>query len=567
MSSVLALVGAGGVVGVGTKVSAASGAATDSPGATNPGARAESSSAGATQKVNFAAGDVRRYGLLANNPSAATENTRALTALVSPAGAFAGSIWFPNTSGKDIYYLNDIIPFHDGIQVDLQGCTLHFSKIGVREDTNSGFIFAVRDFSIANGSIVVDYQMGGGGSNAGNALTFGNRGEDSHYFSPTYDSLLASPMGNISVRNLRISSNTKGGNGILMFGGLNGVAMENIWIDGSAGALDMGIYYEFGWATNEPKRELRQTSHAHNMRFSNINISNLNTERGQAFGLTGAYSCWIDGLYVKSAKILFQCSPGESAFFRPWAGVDRPGAKRNIAVRNVVGVGIAGTAIAIAGASSTSGGYLRVTGNAAIDQTDLMDCSIDGFSIDGANLDGGYGIHSSGEKIDLRNGRITNFSRGLVTTDECTRMTIESVDIFGCKQCGMEIGQNSSIWSPPRQKMGFIRNCFIAGNSIATPGLFAAIELDRCATFIIEGNRFGYEAAHDGLPETTQGFAVRIGTQANNVVCRCNHTGGVRSGGTAFVNRSGAGAQGNTIANSSGNMSTAGSWEGLTVKR
>jgi hypothetical protein len=339
------------------------------------------------------------------------------------------------------------------------------------------------------------------------------------------------------------------------------VVMENIWIDGSAGALDFGIYYEFGWATNEPKRELRQTSHAHNMRFSNINISNLNTERGQAFGLTGAYSCWIDGLYVKSAKVLFQCSPGESAFFRPWAGVDRTGAKRNIAVRNVVGVGIAGTAIAIAGASSKAGGYLRVTQSGAAEQTDLIDCSIDGFAIDGANLDGGYGIHSSAEKVDIRNGRITNFSRGLVTTDECTRMTIENVDVFGCKQCGMEIGQQSSIWNPPRQKMGFIRNCFIAGNSIATPGLFAGIELDRCATFIIEGNRFGYEAAHDGIPETTQGFAVRIGVQARNVVCRCNHTGGVHAGGTAFASRSSVTGQGNTVANSSGNTSTAGSWE------
>src|SRR3984957_8560265 len=557
MSSVLALLGASGVAGVAAKISPVSSANTDGPVSSN---REALPPAGPPPKVNFAVSDIRRYGLVANTPSAASENTRALIALVSPSGTFDGNLCFANTTGKDIYYFNDIIPFREGIQVDLQGCTLHFSKTGVREDTDCGFIFAMRDFSIANGSIVVDYQMAGGGNNAGNALTFGSRGEDSRYFSPTYDSLLPSPMGNICVHNLRISSTTKGGFGILMFGGLNGVVMENIWIDGNAGSLEFGIYYEFGWATNEPKRELRQTSHAHNMRFSNINISNLDTERGQAFGLTGAYSCWIDGLYVKSAKVLFQCSPGEAAFFRPWVGVDRIGAKRNIALRNVVGTGIAGTAIAVAGASSTAGGYLGVTGNAAIDQTDLIDCSIDGFAIDGADLAGGYGIHSSAEKIDLRNGRITNFSRGLVTTDECTRMTIESVDIFGCKQCGMEIGQQASIWSPPRQKMGSIRNCFIAGNSIAAPGLFAGIELDRCASFVIEGNRFGYEPTHDGVAEATQGFAVRLGTQANNVACRCNHTGGVRAGGTAYVNRSGAGAQGNVIANSSGNSSATGSW-------
>jgi hypothetical protein len=393
-------------------------------------AHAQATSGDMPKFPEYPRGDVRRYGVIPNNVAAADANTKALKTLVSPAGFFVGSVRFPNTTGKDVYYLNDIIPFHDGIQVDLEGCTLHFSKIGVRGDTNSGFIFAVRDFSIANGSIVVDYQMGGGGTSAGSALAFGNRGGDSQYFSPTYDSLLSSPMGNIVVRNLRISSNTKGGSGIFMIGGLNGVVMENVWIDGSAGALDNGIYYEFGWATNEPKRELRQTSHAYNMRFSNINISNLSTRDGQALTLAGAYSCWVDGLYVKSAKILFACTPGESAFYRPWKGIDQIGAKRNIALRNIVGVGITGTAIGIAGASPKSGGYLSVTGLAAIDQTDLTDCSIDGFAIDGADIDGGYGIHSSSEKLDLRNGRITNFSRGLVTTHECTRMTIESVDIW-----------------------------------------------------------------------------------------------------------------------------------------
>jgi hypothetical protein len=97
-------------------------------------------------------GDVRRYGVIPNDVAAAAANTVALKTLVSPAGNFVGSIRFPNITGKDTYYLNDIISFHDGIQVDLKGCTLHFSKIGVRSDINAGFIFAVRDFSIANGS-------------------------------------------------------------------------------------------------------------------------------------------------------------------------------------------------------------------------------------------------------------------------------------------------------------------------------------------------------------------------------------------------------------------------------
>jgi hypothetical protein len=506
-------------------------------------------------------GDSHAIALTPNDPGSASANTAALKSLVDPRGNFGGRFSFQNTTGTDIYYFNDVIPFHDGINVDLQGCTLHFSKLAERADTNAGFIFAIRDFSIANGSIVVDYQPGGGASSAGNALAFGNRGEDSRYFSPIYDSLLRSPMGNIVVRNLRISSNARGGTGILLTGGLNGVVVENVWIDGNGGALTNGIYYEFGWATNEARRELRQTSHARNMRFSNINISNVDTTNGEAVGLAGAYNCWIDGLYVRSAKILLACTPGESAFYRPWVGVDQIGAKRNISVRNVVGSGITGTALVIAGASAKSGGYLSGTQNNLSQQVDLTDFSMDGFAIDGANLDGGYGIQSSAEKMDLRNGRITNFSRGIVTTHECTRMTIESVDIVGCRQMGMQIGQQSSIWNPPRQKMGFIRNCFIAGNSVASPGAFAAVELDVCAAFIIEGNRFGYEPAHDGVPETTQGYSVRIGAQANNVVCRCNHTGGVRGGGAAYAGRPNPGT-GNAIENASGLKSVTGLWEG-----
>jgi hypothetical protein len=543
LSTALTLMGAGAVSPAGAATAAASKAPPPS------------------EKWTGFPGNLSGIGLVPNDPSAANANTAALKSLVDPEGTFGGRVWFPNTTGKDVYYFNDIIPFHDGINVDLQGCTLHFSKIGVRGDTNSGFIFAVRNFSMANGSIVVDYQMAGGGTAAGNALTFGNRGGDSKYFSPIYDSQLPLPMGGIEIRNLRISSNNSGGTGILMIGGLNGVVMENIWIDGR-GALSNGIYYEFGWATNEPKMEMRQTSHAYNMRFSNINISNMNADHGWAFTLNGAYNCWIDGLYVKTSKVLFACGPGESGFYRPWAGVDQVGVKRNIALRNVVGVGITGTAIDNGGASSKAGGYLHVTQNTAADQTDLIDFSIDGFALDGANLNGGYGIHSSAEKVDLRNGRITNFTRGVVTTHECTRMTIDSVDIFGCKQCGMQLGQSSSIWNPPRVKMGLIRNCFVAGNSIEAPGRFAAIELDRCAAFVIECNRFGYEAAHDGVSETTQGFAVRVGSQSNNVVCRCNHTGGVRAG-IAYVNLSASGAQGNTIQNCSGISSTMGMWDGL----
>lgn len=549
LSGAVALMGTG----------AAAAAPPPHPAGAQPSAATPAEAAsGVTPKFpEYAPGDVRRYGIVPNDPAAAGANTNALKALVAPAGAFSGTVWFPNTTGKDTYHLNDIVCFHEGIQLDLQGCTLHFSKPGERRDTNAGFIFALRDFSISNGSIVVDYQRGGGGTDAGNALTFGKRGEDGSYFGPIYDSKLPVPMGNITVRNLRITVNTRGGIGILMFGGLNGVILENVWLDGQ-GALDYGIYYEFGWATDEPRRELRQTSHAYNLRFSNINIINVGF---LAVGLTGAYNCWVDGLYVRSSKVVLGCSPGESAFFRPWKGIDQVGAKRNITVCNLVGVDVRGTGIGLAGASSKEGGYLHVTANTPRDQTDLVDFCIDGFALDGGES-GGFGIQSSAEKMTVRNGHITNFVRGIAATHDCTRMTIDSVDIFSCKEEALQLGQDSSIWNPPRQKMGIVRNCFIAGNSLSRPGVYGAVQIDLCTGFIIEGNRFGYELGHDGVAETTQGPALDLGARARNVVCRCNHIAGLGPGAMAYKNRGNSG-QGNTVEHPSGESSTYGPWDVL----
>ena len=67
----------------------------------------------------FQPGDVRRYGVIANDRNAASANVRALRALVLPSGKFTGKICFPNDSGADIYYLNDVIPFHDDVHIDL----------------------------------------------------------------------------------------------------------------------------------------------------------------------------------------------------------------------------------------------------------------------------------------------------------------------------------------------------------------------------------------------------------------------------------------------------------------
>jgi hypothetical protein len=369
-------------------------------------------------------------------------------------------------------------------------------------------------------------------------------------------------MGNITIRNLRITSNVANGNAIEMTGGLAGVNIENVWIDGQS-LLAGGIYYEFGWATPGPTN-LRQTSHAHNMRFANISVVNLQPRLGCAVTLAGAYNCLIDGLYVSGALAAFGGTSGESLFYRPWAGVDDAGAKHTIALRNVVARGLAGTGLTLGGANLAANGYLAAQKLSAAAQTDLGDYSLDGFVLEGS---AGWGIYTSAAKADIRNGRISGFSRGIVQGDDCTRLLVNTVDVIGCAQSGMQLDIGAAIWNPPRQKMGEIRNCFIAGNSGERAGVYPAIQLDNCAGFLIENNRIGFEPAHDGVSETTQGNAIQLGARCRNVICRDNYVGGIHGEGVAYAHAGNSDARGNLIQTPGGISTTRGSWDGITAKR
>ena len=282
---------------------------------------------------------MRQYGLVANDPGRATANTSALQALLDPAKAGPGGlVIFPNTTGQDVYHFNGVIPVREGVRIDLMGCTLKYAGSVRREDINSGLFFALRDFSCENGAIVVACDTSAATS-SGCAIQIGARGAASPYFT-VWDSLLRGPMGNIQLRNLRITVNNTGKNlsgsaGIGILGGVQNLVAENIIIDGS-GTLPYGIAYEFGWATNESEPNQRQTSHAHNMRFVNIIVKNLSAAESTAVALGGAYGCLIDGLQVVSAKNGFSGFPGESMFYRPSAGIEQLGVRSTIALRNVV---------------------------------------------------------------------------------------------------------------------------------------------------------------------------------------------------------------------------------------
>src|SRR5450631_1157407 len=283
--------------------------------------------------------DVIQHGVVPNNPAAASANTTSLRALLDPTKSGpGGTVLFQNTTGHDVYYFNAVVPIRDGTRIDLMGCTIDYTATATANDINSGLLFALRDFVCENGTITVACDTSAA-TGSGHAIQIGARGSVSSYFT-VWDSHLATQMGNIQLRNLRIivkntGANIAGSTAIGILGGVQNLVAENIVIDGS-GTLPSGIYYEFGWATNEPQPSLRQTSHAHNMRFTNIIVKNMSNANGVALGLVGAYSCMVDGLHVTSGKNAFLGYPGESMFYRPWVGAGQAAPTSAITLRNIV---------------------------------------------------------------------------------------------------------------------------------------------------------------------------------------------------------------------------------------
>jgi hypothetical protein len=475
----------------------------------------------------FPPNDVRHYGILPNSPAAASANTAALKTLVSPAGTFTGNLTFPN-NGMDVYYFNDLIAFHDGIHLDLGGSTLSFAKTGVKSDSASGFIHAIRNFVIENGTIVSNYVFKGG-YDAGNVLAFGGRGRDTALFPDIYDRLLSAPLGNIVVRNLTIRGGTSGGStrGIFMLGGFDGVLIDSVTIDGQ-GQLTEGIYYEFGWATNEPQETQRYTSHARNLHVTNLLVTNVVNE---AFGAMGAYDIVIDGLRVQNVGHACLIGTGESLYYRPWVPSGDLSRRPSFVARNVSGEAITSMGIGVTGASKASGGYLNSVGVTADQQTDLIDLVLDHFSLSGSLKN--FGVWTSARNAQISNGSLTGFQRGIVTTQECTQFGIDAVKIWDSGSFGIQIGQAVSIHTPPRLATGTIRDCVVAGSGTQAPS--AGLYLSTTRSCLVEGCRFGYDQASDDKGETTQTQAVSVGADAAGVVCRNDNVAATANGAVAYL--------------------------------
>lgn len=368
----------------------------------------------------YAYGDIRRYGIFPGS-SFANANTVAIKALFNPLllNGPSGLFTFFNSgtvsgSAPDTYYFNDMWQVRDNVHLDLNGCTLDFTKTGVNSDSQNSFIFALRNFTIENGTLNVHNYVPSGAFVAGAALGFGARSSPvSGSPLPTvYDSLLSAPMGNIVVRNIKINSTVaSNGNGVLMFGGLRNVLFQNVEVAGNA-ALTFGFYAEFGFATHGVSLSQSQTSHPHDIRFENCYVHDLATGASSyAVSMNGAYGVTIDGIMVSAAAGIASFGPGEGLFFNPWTGQDdigtltqsgTGGARRWIRLRNIKGRALTGTAVSVQGALTPtnvqgiaswlpSTGYL--IGAVVYNGSNKYTCASNGTSTTGAGPTGtGSGI-------------------------------------------------------------------------------------------------------------------------------------------------------------------------------
>lgn len=519
---------------------------------------------------------VNDYGVVSDDPGAATANTAALRQLVSPVSyggtsTYVGEVTFPDGA---VYYFNDVITFRDGIHLDLMGSTLRFSRVPQPADQYSGgFIFALRDFSIANGSVEVDYH-GTLNSGAGNALMLGQRSANSGtYFQPLYDSELALPMGNITVANLQISSNNENGAcGITLSGGLQNVLIDNVTVDGQQ-KLICGIYYEFGRAENPANPSTTPppaSSHAHDMTFSNVTVQDLNPaiptdEKRQTIGLAlgGAYDTLVDGLTVLGvADYAFLGTAGEAAFYKMWPA-QIPAADRTITLRNVTAQQVRTIGLLLEGAGSFQkgylGDYLAPSSYTAATQTDELNYDVDGFNLKAATGSGGWGIYSSARRIDIRNGTLSAFESGIAVRDDCTIIHVDNIGVHGSLREGIRIGTLEGgiwNWNPPRPKTGYIKNSEISGSGTMLTGSYG-ITLSYVDTFLIESNVF--RSVSSVTQSGAQAGAVFLGQNVSNVVSHENNVVSVYGSNPAYANFTGA-ANGNTLQGNTGVATTQGNW-------
>lgn len=494
----------------------------------NPATDAENSTGVLPVDLSIPATDINvlRYGIAPNDVSAASLNTSTLRSLLdSKKTGPVGRLLFPAVTGADTYYFNDVIEVRDGISMDLCGSTLWFSKAFATSDSLMGFFTFIRNVTIENGSITVNYD-GTGGTNAGPIFRIGSRlGYKFGLVSGgIQEETLSVPMGNIALRNLRLTTTNPAVPAIVMLGGLRGVRTENVTIDGSGLAGD-GIYYEFGDYHYEATVANRKTTHASGLYFSGVTIKNLNAAvaAGSGISLVGAGDAIIESLTVDGANVGLSFRPGEALYYNP--GPDDSGlVKRCITVKNIRAKNVA-SGMSLVGGESKAAGYLNTEPLNESQQTDLMRFSVDGGILSGS----GVGISVSGP-CDLRNLTLNGAAASgqLVIGDECIRANVTNCEIRNSTTVGVRANFGDALWATPRLKTLLFVNCQVAGNA------GSGYSFGHTKSVEIYGGRIGYQTVLDGVAETTQTVGVSVDQTSKGGGVYCYGVDVATSGGVAY---------------------------------
>lgn len=476
---------------------------------------------------------VTDHGIVANTSSAATANQAALRDLISPSASggvdtFAGKVIFPNVSGHDIYHFKPLyVEVRDDIAIDCQGATLDFTGSYNADNDTKGFLTFIRDVSVENCNITVDYD-GTAGVNNGSALRLGARaarygfGGNQTTFE---EENLTEPMGNILVRNVHITTHNPDAPAILALGGLQNTVIDTVTIDGS-NLAPAGIYYEFGQWHYEggSAGDANISTHATNFRVKNVHINDL-AATGEGMEVAGIMTLFVDGQWVDDAGSVFVARLGEAGYYN-MKGTPTEGVKAHIDLHNINGKNIASTGISMRGSESLLSGYLAKDIKAlgaedeARAQTDKITFNLDGFYLADS------GIVVNAPYVRIANGTQKDGGiRGIWLQSETTHFEIDNVKVLDNDGTGIASDTGGLIYAVARFRNGSIRNCFIAGNG-ADGGHDAGIALSQMDGVLIDSCRFGYELEHDGVAETTQGRGVTKQGTTRNLTIRNSYGGG-----------------------------------------
>lgn len=452
---------------------------------------------------------VINYGVVADDATARTANTTILRQLISTVAnggsallQFRGKVLFP--LGGTVY-LNGVLALRDGMELELNGCTLDFAKTESTAENAAGFIYMRRDCAVRNGYINVDYVSTV--ADRGNVIKINARYSDTdqapgNYFlnnfeedqaaggtgtGPNGTGIMQYMPGLIELSNLRIKTNNPQAAIVQIFGGVKMLLIHEVQLDGQ-GVAPYGFDYEFGGATDEVLNQNEKSSHGRNFVFRNIEVKNLDTTTpdGAAIGLRGAYNVLIENLFANSVHGVINIGPGEAENYNPGTE-DTTGVKFNNLIRNVVGQSVAGDAFVFDGNSQWTGylSPLAIQTQANVEglTTGLVKVAMENFRASGT--DNGVGVSTSAGRTILKHGRITGFHNGVF--DSGTRdLHAEDLEILSSTSYGVRFIVGSIYPSGWRD-----RNVYWKGGKISdSTGYGMAFETGQ-TNAIVEGVTFG----------------------------------------------------------------------------